>query len=90
MHSKRLEYDECRPKLEHLLVEISRLRQVIKENQNHRETEKYKIISGLETQMRNKAELEAMKAAMRSQWAYNDPELKLLAQNITQLERRVH
>lgn len=57
---------------------------------NERETEKYRLISGLETTMRNKAEVEAMKAAARSQWSYHDPEMKELANRVSQMESRMY
>ena len=87
--AKKIEGDACLPKNNLIKAEIVALKNIIKDNNNEKDTEKFKLISEVESQMRKKAEFEAMKAASRSQWGYNDPELSKIAQKIIQLERMV-
>ena len=72
-----------------LLVEIVALKQIIRENTNERENNRFSLVSKLETEMRAKAEIEAMKAAKESQWTVDDNECSQLSEKIDHLERRL-
>lgn len=85
--SKKTESDSCANQTRHLQSSIWTLREKLKETNIERETYKFSIISSLEKNMREKAEIEAMKAARESQWAIEDNEGSKLAERIDELLR---
>lgn len=86
LRAKREQAAEAERLLVDLHKQIRNLKQELQDESNRREIERTRLIGELERPLRQQAETKAMRAALDTYWAHQDPEIRAIADRARQLE----